>query len=166
MCCERIRPSFRLFFYLMLTNYVLPLLQQVCIWHSPPFYVCRERQGNICYGKNSEVFARSLHSEAQAHLLSSGCVTNTFLTRFCTISLSRGSLLSRRGRGFAIALVDLSFRADATRTSPCINAHRNNDRGSPPDVFYDLCTCCLGNAGDTTGNVSAAFLRCHAGVTL
>lgn len=106
---------------------------------------------------SSVVCSSSLQSVTQAHLVSSGWVTNTFLTRFCTISLRRGSLLSKRGRGLDIADVVWRHRVEFLELRPSRTTTEGFQRMFPGD----LCICRLGDDGDTTGNVTGTLLRCH-----
>ncbi len=59
----------------------------------------------------------------------------------------------------------LSSRNPDEETGPAVIPRSGDQRDDPgsffPDVFLDLCGCCLGTAGETTGNVPGSFLRCH-----
>lgn len=116
-----------------------------------------EKNGTHLSSKSSVVCSLSLQSVTQAHLVSSGWVTNTFLTRFCTISLRRGSLLSKRGRGLDIADVVWRRRIEFLK----LRQSRTTTEGLQRMFPGDLCICCLGDYGDTTGNMTGTLLRCH-----
>lgn len=69
--------------------------------------------------------------------------------------------------------VDMLIYRSISHRNPGKNAQilqcsddRKDDRGSLPDVFLDLCSCCPGHGGDTTGNVPGSFLCCHGGSVL
>lgn len=55
-----------------------------------------EEKMEIMFSERRSLAVRS-PADARAHL-ASACVTNTFLTRSCSVSLSRGSPLSNSGR--------------------------------------------------------------------
>lgn len=129
-------------------------------WNEFDIFLLRmstEKNGTHLSSKRSVVCSLSLQFVTQAHLVSSGWVTNTFLTRFCTISLRRGSLLSKWGRGLDIADVVWRRRIEFLK----LRQSRTTTEGLQRMFPGDLCICCLGDYGDTTGNVTGTLLRCH-----
>lgn len=129
----------------------LPLLQQVCGWHFP---LCAYRGRIVSRCRQWHLVIHSLwpKSLGLAYLLSPGCVTNTFLILFSTVSFSRGSPLSKKGR--VVVIVRTSFLENP-------NTYSQGQQGSFRMLSRSCVAVAWGTTGATTWNASGSFLRCH-----